>query len=237
MPVPAPTAMCTVAPTLRGGGLLPLPACVAGAGAVGAYLVLYTGWSKAKGAFSLDALLDVVLVRQGAGHTMDQLNKVLGLAGITSLGLASIPGAIDRPLELRKIAAGLLVPHACFSLWRYWGTKIPGWLNWNPIKDATSKDANKNVAWKRRFATVQGAEALLLLLLSVTTGFWDRKLPNFLTPAWVLYGLIVALSHFYFIEVDAKWKLPVRPAGYAGFVVPGVAAILWLSHIVQARLH
>ena len=44
-------------------------------------LLLYTAWDKKKGALSVSALTDVVLVSKGVGHTALELNKITGLTG------------------------------------------------------------------------------------------------------------------------------------------------------------
>ena len=54
-------------------------------------LVFYTAYVKKTKSHSLSQLLDVLLGRRGIGFTLVELNKVIGLAGLVTLGLSILP--------------------------------------------------------------------------------------------------------------------------------------------------
>ena len=54
-------------------------------------LVFYTAYSKEDKTLRFSVLLDVLLLRKGVGHTVNELNKIIALTGLTLAGIAFLP--------------------------------------------------------------------------------------------------------------------------------------------------
>lgn len=192
-------------------------------GALSVYFLLYSGYDKTTKSMRIKQNLgDIFLVRKGITHTLDQVNKVLGLAGLSLLAESSfwhVSGRADaRPLAsgLATSSLVLLEVHAAYSAWRY-----------------TSRFTSPA---KKAAATWLGVSALSVTL--VRNGYGVRlaeRVPGVGRivaangAAAAAIGLGLASAHFYTMELDSKNVLQVRPFGKAALVI-GVAATLFCGY-------
>jgi hypothetical protein len=84
-------------------------------------------------------------------------------------------------------------------------------LNRNPSPKL--EGSKRLVVSLRTIAWVSGAAAILVLPFS------------FVASAVFPLVLLLSLSHFWFMEVDYKLKLTIRPYAYVAFVIGGLALV------------
>mmetsp|Transcript_18417 Transcript_18417/g.58734 ORF Transcript_18417/g.58734 Transcript_18417/m.58734 type:complete len:214 (-) Transcript_18417:137-778(-) len=193
-------------------------------GTVAAYLALYTAYDKATKSLGAGGLLDVLLFRKGADHTLVQVNKVISLTGLTTLSVALLPGAaqvVQSPAELLTQSGGLLAAHSLYSLFKYYGSPNIPYLSTFPqiLADFRSEKSKDQVAFARRVSLLAGSAALTLV-----TCFELGTLP--LSAMLAKDTLLLGVLHFYMMEIDYKKQLQVRPFGYLAFAAPAMA-IVW----------
>jgi len=193
-----------------------------------AYLGLYTAYDKSTKALDIDTLLDVLLARKGFDHTLVQLNKVISLVGLTLLGLPFTPFIssliTDTRTELTE-ACYLLSIHSMYSTYKYYGSKnIPEIQRFVTIlEDNVSSNSATNLEGKRKISLICGACAATFL-----DAFYFEMLP--INPLLVASMLVFGLVHFYYMEIDFRGSLQVRPFGYLAFVVPSIALMfMWFK--------
>jgi hypothetical protein len=108
----------------------------------------------------------------------------------------------------------LILIHSTYSGLRYYGVhdKLPAFSDM--IKPDPKMDKNKRlVVSLRTIAWACGATSLLLLPFS------------FSAAALLPFALLLSHSHFWFMEVDYKLNLQIRPFAYMAFVI-GVVALV-----------
>lgn len=198
------------------------PAWAWSVGTVVAYLGLYTAYNKNEKKLKLDDVVDVLAVRKGADHSAVQWNKVISLAGLTTLGISLSPVAMDfveNPYELMYISAGMLSVHSMYSVYKYYGTpNIPEVKSFASILDDAKSDLPKDqVALKRKISVLCGMASSLIV------NAWLFEYYPMTTPS-IISALGLSTMHFYLMEVDFKGALAVRPFGYLAFLVPLLSA-------------
>lgn len=196
---------------------------------VGSYLAFYTAYDKKTKTLNSQNVTDVLLGAKGVDHTLVQLNKVLALSGLTQLALVFMPGAdsyVDTD-QLRLASTVMLVAHAGYSAYRYYDSaKIPRLSTFTAFFDQvrSEKPIEKLLA-QRKVSLVLGAAAINLL-----EAWALMQAPYGLTPKTSgLLVLSLSTLHFYFIEVDVKGGLPVRPYGYLAFLSAGISGAAGLT--------
>lgn len=200
-------------------------------GTVVAYLGLYTAYSKQTKTLVPGDLLDVLLVRKSVDHTLVQMNKVISLAGITTLAVSLAPGAeqvVTDTHELLQVSMGMLTVHSCYSTFKYYGSPNIPVLSSFPsmIGDFLSDDAKVVLSGKKKASILFGLAATAALD-STLLGYLDAS-------QWVSVGALSAsFLHFYLMEQDFKGKLQVRPFGYLGFIAPIAALGLLLPALAK----
>ena len=204
-------------------------------GTLGAYLVFYSGYSKATKSLALSKQLGPILSFRNVKFSLRELNKILALAGMTLAGaslLCNDSESSQTGADLRKSAAGLLVAHSTYSQWfsmengRDQLSKFP-----EPLRVAANAgtvsfyDLSLWKIWlenKRWIGILMGQGALLALLAeSKIAAPADAPL---LVPA---AAMTLGLSHFVLMEIKPgpyNGSLAVRPFGYLG-AVAGVAGL------------
>ncbi|GBG32064.1 Hypothetical Protein FCC1311_082892 [Hondaea fermentalgiana] len=199
------------------------PAWAWSVGTVVAYLGLYTAYSKTEKKLKSDGLLDVVAVRKSADHSAVEMNKVLALAGLTTLGVSLSPYAIDvvdTPYDLTVASTVMLSVHSMYSVYKYYGSpNIPEASSFlNIVEDAKSESSSGQVAFKRKVSVLTGMAA---------AGILDAWLLGFMPMSYgsAISALTLGTLHFYFMEVTYNGSLAVRPFGFLAFAVPIVSGI------------
>eukprot|EP00127_Corallochytrium_limacisporum_P005435 Clim_evm4s205 gene=Clim_evmTU4s205 len=192
-------------------------------GIIASYLLLYTAYSKSAKTLVMDDLWDVLFVRKSVDHTLVQWNKVISLAGLTGLAFVFTPG-FDRICDtasLLTVSSILLQIHAAYSIFKYYGSpNIPEIQTFpKAFNEMNAKSPKERLVAKRKLSIVLGSIGNAMLLL-FELGFLT------VTQAAGLAVTAVGVTHFYFMEVDFKDKLQVRPWGYLAFFAPAVALIV-----------
>jgi hypothetical protein len=192
-----------------------------------AYALFYTAYDKSTKSLSMPLLLDFLLIRPGPAKNrgltwaLNEWNKLISLVAITSLGLALAPTSFFRRISAPLAATSLvlILIHSTYSGLRYYGVadKLPALTDM--IKPSPKMDKNKRlVVQLRAIAWAAGASSLLTLPFS------------FLTSSILSIALLLSLAHFWFMEIDYKLHLQIRPFAYIAFVVGAVAL---LSAVLQ----
>ena len=168
------------------------------------YFVLYSGFDKASRSFKIGPkLADIFLVRKSWAFTIDEINKVLGLAGLTLLGGEMLQTVVCPPSNASRRflwPAAILAAHGTYSGLKYqnkwFGKKAP--------------------------AMLLGASALAALLLPFAP---NPSVRAFATDSKVWLPLVgaVSVAHFVWMELDTKGNLAIRPYGFLALVVGVVA--------------
>jgi hypothetical protein len=169
------------------------------------YLVLYTGYDKTTKRLSLKNLTDLVTCGRGIEWTLVELNKLISLAGITTLLMSFIPDFKSQSRGLLGISMVTLWTHSVYSMYKWYGFKISKVLEDKPIK---------------KLSILLGVGGQL----SIVSGFYGYS--SFATLA--LASTALSIGHFWTMEVDYKYKLQVRPYAYLPFVlaIPAIVSNL-----------
>jgi hypothetical protein len=112
----------------------------------------------------------------------------------------------------------LILVHSTYSGLRYYGVhdKLPAVSDIIKSAPKAPTDAEKNkrlVVSLRAVAWVCGAASLLLLPFSLAAS------------SVFAVALLLSLGHFWFMEVDYKLNLQIRPFAYIAFVIGGAALV------------
>ena len=127
-----------------------------------------------------------------------------------------MPLALFRAMSPALSATSLLLIllHSTYSGLRYYGVhdKLPFFTDM--IKPDPKMDKSRRlVVSLRTIAWACGALSLLLLPFSLSAA------------ALLPLALLLSLAHFWFMEVDYKLNLQIRPFAYIAFVIGGVALV------------
>lgn len=154
-----------------------------------AYLLFYTMYDKTTKTLVPANLLEVLLVTHSKRKTSKELNKVISLSGASLLFMAFIPIFNRESYQILIIAYFHLEVHAIYSLYEYFDI-ITG---------------NKRY---KQLSLIFGVVGQLLL----GGWFW-----NYILQKTLVYSIIFGILHFYFMEIDHKFILRVRPFAYIVF--------------------
>ena len=171
------------------------PAVCITAGTTAAYLVLYTGYSKADKTIDLKGEYSKFF-KSNAKYQLNQLNKVAGLAALSVLAIGSLmtaPEQKETRAELIKHASGISLVHGLYSVWQYRGKFA---LSEKPIP--------MGLGILAAFATYQ---------LSLAENVHST------CPMWAAAAVGLATTHFYTMELDKDGKLAVRPFAFTAMVL------------------
>jgi len=177
---------------------------------LGSYFILYSGYDKKTKSMQISSKLREIFSFADPSKSYDEINKVLGLAGITLVGtsLLRIPTVPSRLIGVH--GAWISVVHGLFSSYRY----------------------------RHRFALrspklpsmILGSAALVAVGAKSLTGVLPANTPVQTLSNYKALPLLVAAlttTHFYTMEVPSgkpSWVPEIRPFGFLALVV-GVAAI------------
>lgn len=176
------------------------------------YLSLYTAYSERTRKFSVESVVDVLLVHRSPAKSAVELNKVLSLTGATVLGIACLPSMEDTRAELVQYAMALLTAHSCFSVFmcRRNGPNALGVRGLRPVKRVS-------------FA-IGGASQLALAAASI--GLVDVLVGS-------MAALILGALHHYTVALDRSGSLQIkRPLAYAAQLAAWLA-VAWQATVVK----
>jgi hypothetical protein len=191
------------------------------------FLAFYTGYSKATKSYTPSSIVTVLTFGKGVDHTLVELNKSISLSGLSTLCLAFLPPFSDQKAALIKHSMGMLSVHTIYSLYKYYGSKnIPAIKEWFPFSSTMLTDL------RNRDTRPRGIKKLSLWFgLISQTLLWSDYLkltPAAKTNAAYATALITGTLHFYFMEIDFKWILQVRPFAKLPFPLAAVSA--WFAY-------
>ena len=177
------------------------------------YLLFYTMYDKQQKQLVSTNLIDVITLRKGLDHTLVELNKAISLAGLSVLGVAFLP--VFRREMYNLIMSGMiqLVIHTAYSSYKYYGSKnLPYLTSFVNLKDQ----------WMKKSSVIYGSLAHLVIVAGYM-GYLS-------IAAALFFGILFGLLHFYFMEIDYKFILRVRPFAY--IVFPLCAAGMMYSFLI-----
>ena len=107
------------------------------------FLIFYTGYSKAEKRMAPSGIFKVLFFTSGINHTMDQVNKLISLAGLTQLGLVFLVPQIEKYYPNPYFTAIIngkspLIWHALIELMIHAVLSLIVKYKWNPIKIYTT---------------------------------------------------------------------------------------------------
>uniref|UniRef100_A0A7S4UF98 Uncharacterized protein n=1 Tax=Paramoeba aestuarina TaxID=180227 RepID=A0A7S4UF98_9EUKA len=185
------------------------------------YFLFYTGFDKASKSIKPELMTEVLLGQKGLKHSVQQLNKIFALAGLTLLGLPHF--------DCSWYAAFMLWIHWGVSIWQFYGkANIPSVEKFLTIPNDIVQQQNKSETIKK-LSLIFGALGQLFLLSYL------HLFPGFGIERVLMYALSFAVCHFYLMEVDPNFKLHVRPAGYAAFFVPIFTVLMLFIGAMEPR--
>ena len=188
----------------------PSPPALA-AGLLPFFLLTYTAWDKHERRLSLCNLKDVVLVRRGPAHSLMELYKIIALMGLAMLAICYF---LEDSYAHAKLAFWSQVAHSLYSLWKYYGDKVPSLQGYptmlSELLDAKRK--RRRLVGLKRISILFGTSSLMLL--AVQQFFAALELSVLVSAAILFTGLM----HFVLMEIDYKFVLQVRTTGNA--IVP-----------------
>jgi hypothetical protein len=170
------------------------------------YFVLYTGYSKVDKSLSLEQMYDFVTVhKRGLNWTLTEANKLISLAGLTTMLLSFLPGFKRQSRELLWSSMVMLWAHGIYSLGKFY--------SFSPAKIAEDKPVKQ--ASVGLGLTAQGV---------LTAGFL-----NFIPGVFAATAASLGIAHFWTMEVDYKYRLQVRPFAYLPFVL--AVPVIWYNGV------
>eukprot|EP01060_Flectonema_neradi_P019509 TRINITY_DN2666_c2_g1_i1.p1 TRINITY_DN2666_c2_g1~~TRINITY_DN2666_c2_g1_i1.p1 ORF type:complete len:222 (+),score=55.40 TRINITY_DN2666_c2_g1_i1:57-668(+) len=174
------------------------------AGITGAYIVGYSAFDKKEKRLSLETL-KTKFAFTDVSFSLKQINKVLGLVSLTTIGVSLAPENqlnkdCDKGLLKMGVAYGLL--HAILSSTLFYKN--------NPLNMINGRGKNYPLEVP---ALIVGSTGMGILTSKAVTGGIAK---DDLTYA----GLALAILHFYLIETPTglPQDLPISPFGYTAFV-------------------
>ena len=193
-------------------------------------LLFYTAYSKEDKNIQMKLLLDVLLLRKGIGHSLNELNKIIALSGLTLAAIAFLPiHLFDSKTNLLWNCLYTQIFHAVYSTYKFYGDKnMPELLSWlSVVDDFKSKSKKQQNVGAKKLSNILSVVAFSLLIGIVLNYFNMRK-----SDIVCFLMLLVSVFHFYFMEIDFKYVLKVRPYGFVPFYIAPVSLVVLLIRIV-----
>ena len=145
-------------------------------------------------------LLDVLLLRKGIGHTLNELNKIIALSGLTLAAIAFLPiHLFDSKTNLLWNCLYTQIFHAVYSTYKFYGDKnMPELLSWlSVVDDFKSKSKKQQNVGAKKLSNILSVVAFSLLIGIVLNYFNMRK-----SDIVCFLMLLVSVFHFYFMEIS-----------------------------------
>jgi hypothetical protein len=188
------------------------------------YLATYTAWDKTEKRLQMSNVLDVVFFRKSTTHTLNELNKILSLTGLTIIPFCYF---MENTSEHLYLSLWSQIVHAVYSSWKYYGDKVPyiSQLFTSIIQDLNQKGkavSSKKIVLQgiKKVSIVAGVLSLLFLARHFIMDNTD-SMHAVLGILVLLFGLI----HFYTMEIDYKFVLNVRTTGNFTIIYALVAMV------------
>jgi hypothetical protein len=166
------------------------------------YFFLYTGYNKQEQRLSFQQMYDfVTMYNRGVAWTLVEANKLISLAGLTTMLLSFLPGFKKQSRDLLWSSMLMLWTHSIYSFWKFY--------NFSPAKVIEDKPIKQVSVGLGTLGQV-----------ALCAGYWYLPMDIFAVTATTL-----GISHFWTMEVDFKYKLQVRPYAYLPFILalPAIA--------------
>eukprot|EP00943_MAST-04B_sp_MAST-4B-sp1_P008286 g8286.t1 len=174
-------------------------------------LLFYTAYSKEDKNLQLKLLLDVLLIRKGIGHTLNELNKIIALSGLTLAAISFLPiHLFNSKTNLLWNCLYTQIFHAAFSTYKYYGDKnMPEIMSWLSVTDDfKSKSKKQQNVGAKKLSNILSVAAFALLV-GIVLNYYNMRNSDFIC----FLMLLLSVCHFYFMEIDFKYVLKVRPYG------------------------
>lgn len=170
------------------------------------YFVFYTGFSKDTKSLSWKNLSDFLLLGRGLDWTLVEFNKLISLAGLTTMLISFIPSFKRQSRDLLWGSMMMLGVHSTYSMFKFYSFSPAKVLADKPIKKLSVALGNAGQ-------------------VALSAGFFGYLSP----PALAITATTFGIAHFWTMEVDYKYKLQVRPYAYLPFVLAIPALLGGLS--------
>lgn len=194
-----------------------------------AYLCFYTGYDKQSRQLNVKQLLKILLFDNGIDATLVELNKAISLAGLTCLCLSFlIPhcfhmnNSVQYQNTLYFHSEIMLIVHSIYSLFKYYNTKnIPNLKEWS-----------EHMFWhellhKRSQMIGIKKVSIILGIISQVTLFMGYS--HMLTEQFAMFfAILMGTFHFYFMEIDYKFKLQVRPFAFLPLILAAAVGMIYM---------
>ena len=176
-------------------------------GCVGSYFVLYSGYDKKTKSLKIAENLTKIFSfkQQSVSQSLDDINKVLGLAGLTLIGF----GFFAPAKALVEHGAYLSFAHGAYSAYRYL--------------------YRFKMGQKKQASMVLGVVSSTTLAMHLGLLPTPSQVPLSVLPLAVAS---IATVHYYSMEIPPdSWYPAVRPYAYLAFVA-SIAATVKLALLV-----
>ena len=183
------------------------------------FIFLYSAYSKALKTLDFRLLSEIFLGEKGVDFTLVQLNKVVALTAVTLVSMAFLPRLSDElRFDLLVSALVHITIHTVYSAWRYYGTPNIDFISKFPkiLTQLRESDPKKRGKGIKKMSIVYGILANLAVIASLMGWISSFKAANLLCVG-------LGMAHFYFMEIDNKFVLQVRPFALLTFPLAFVA--------------
>ena len=162
-----------------------------------------TAYVKTEKRLSVKPLIDLCTGARGVDWSLQEINKVIALSGLTVLIIAFTPNFVLKSRGLVWNAMVLLWTHAMYSMYKFYQFSIKAYLK-----------------EKMKIKQVSIIFAVLGQIV-LSAGYF-----GYISWTNLMYGsIILGTAHFWTYEVDFKYVLQVRPFAYLPFIMaPAVIA-------------
>lgn len=171
------------------------------------FLLFYTMYNKKEKRLVWSNLVNVLMLTHGLDYSLVEFNKAISLSGLCVMCLAFLP-IFERDMYGLLLSGFIqLLVHTVYSIYKYYGGKnIPLFSTFIYFRRQ----------WMKKLSIVFGFLAhVTFVLFGLLMGYSSA----------FLIGIVLGVLHFYFMEIDYKFVLRVRPFAYVVLPLAGVAIL------------
>lgn len=176
------------------------------------YFCFYTAYDKKTKKLKFQILLDLIMIKRGWDWTLVEINKAISLSGLTIFMLSYLPQVQNETTskEIFFHSMTMLWIHSIYSAYKFYENSLSRLLKEKTIKKVSIAlgIAGQNI---------------------LAAGYWGYISRETLVLTSILFGL----GHFYFMEIDYKWVLQVRPYAYLPFGLALLVLGIFLMNIMR----